>query len=108
MLNENFVLDKEKFRRPNGEAETISLTEKRERALMREFESLLLEAKSSKKKIAIIRKEAVLYGFEVCYKQNRFEDMLALANRLDNSILDNSTELTEFVEIAGIKIEGIK
>jgi DNA modification methylase len=108
MLNENFVLDNDKFRRPQGEAETVSLTEKRERALMREFESLLLEAKSSKKKIAVIRKEAVLYGFEVCYKQNRFEDMLTLTNRLDRSILENSTELTEFVEIARIKVEGIK
>lgn len=108
MLNENFVLENNKYRRPQGEAETVSLTEKKERALMREFEILLLEAKSSKKKIAMIRKEAVLYGFEVCYKQNRFEDMLTLANRLDRSILENSSELTEFVEIARIKVEGIK
>lgn len=108
MLNENFVFDNNKYRRPQGEAETVSLTEKRERALMREFESLLIESKSSKKKIAVIRKEAVLYGFELCYKQNRFEDMLSLASRLDNSILENSSELTEFVEIARIKVEGIK
>ena len=63
---------------------------------------------NSKKKISIVRKEALMHGFETCYKQNRFEDIISIANRLDSSIIENSTELTDFIEIARIKIEGIK
>jgi hypothetical protein len=108
LLEESFINDNEKYRRPQDESEKINITEKRERTLMRVFDSLLLEAKSSKKKIKIVRKEAVIYGFETCYKQNRFEDIITVANRLDPTIIENSTELTDFVEIARIKIEGIK
>jgi len=108
MLDENFVFENEKYRRPQAEAEKTSITDKRERALMRVFESILIEASNSKKKISLVRKEALLHGFETCYKQNRFEDILVIANRLDSSIIENSTELTDFIEIARIKVEGIK
>jgi DNA modification methylase len=108
MLDENFVDENDKYRRPIDESEKTFITERRERVLMRVFESVLIEAKSSKKKILLVRKEALLYGFETCYKQNRFEDILTVANRLDSSIIENSTELIDFIEIARIKIEGIK
>lgn len=108
MLDENFVFENDKYRRPAADSEKSTITEKRERSLMRVFENILLEAKNSKKKISIVRKEALMHGFETCYKQNRFEDIISIANRLDSSIIENSTELTDFIEIARIKIEGIK
>jgi len=108
MLDENFIFENEKYRRPQAETEKISLTDKRERALLRLFESILIQARNSKKKISIVRKEALIHGFESCYKQNRFEDIITVANRLDSSIIENSTELTDFIDIARIKIEGIK
>lgn len=108
LLDDNFVFEDSKYRRPKGESERTNLSEKRERVLMRVFESILIEAKSSKKKLSLVRKEALMYGFETCYKQNRFEDIITISNRLDNNILENSAELLDFVEISRIKIEGIK
>jgi DNA modification methylase len=108
ILEENFIFENDKVRRPQGESEILSVTDKRQRILMRVFESILIEAKSSKKRISLVRKEALLHGFETCYKQNRFEDILTVANRLDPTIVENSAELTDFIEIARIKIEGIK
>ncbi len=74
---------------------------------MREFESLLLRAKSERKKIKGVRKEALVFGFEQCYKDKRFKDILLLAERLDDKIIENSSELNDFVEAAKIMVEGI-
>jgi hypothetical protein len=48
-----------------------------------------------------------VYGFEVCYKDKRFKDIMAIAQKLDKSILENSGELSDFVEAAEIQLEGI-
>lgn len=106
LLDNNFISEAGKFRRPQSDSERQTLTERRERELMREFETLLLEAKGSKKKIKDVRKEAILHGFEVCYKANRYDDILLLAKRLDTQILENNADINEFVEIAEIKVEG--
>lgn len=107
MLEQNFVFEDGKYRRPKSEPEHNQIAEKREKALMREFESLLIQAKTDKKKIKEVRKEALVYGFEVCYKDKRFKDILAIAQKLDKSILENSGELSDFVEAAEIQLEGI-
>ena len=106
LLDNNFIFAAGVYRRPQSDSERQTLSERRERELMREFETLLLEAKGSKKKIKDVRKEAILHGFEVCYKTNRYEDILLLAKRLDNQILENNADINEFVEIAEIKVEG--
>ncbi|MDM8523974.1 DNA methyltransferase [Desulfococcaceae bacterium HSG8] len=107
LLEDNFVSERGEFRRPETEAEKTAISDKREKALMKEFESLLIEARTSKKKIKTIRKEALLFGFETCYKQNRFSDILSVANRLNKKIIENNAELSEFVEVAQIRVEGI-
>jgi DNA modification methylase len=107
MLEQNFVFEDGKYRRPKSEPEHNQIAEKREKALMREFESLLIQAKTDKKKIKEVRKEALVYGFEVCYKDKRFIDIMAIAQKLDKSILENSGELSDFVEAAEIQLEGI-
>ena len=107
LLEQNFVAEDGNYRRPKSEPEHNQITEKRERALMREFESLLIQATTEKKKIKDVRKEALVFGFEVCYKDKRFKDIMTLAQRLDKSILENSGELSDFVEAAQIQLEGI-
>lgn len=107
LLEDNFVSEKGKFRRPETEPEKTNISEKREKALWKEFESLLLEARTGKKKIKTVRKEALSFGFETCYRQKRFADILTVANRLDKKILENNSELSEFAEIAEINVEGI-
>jgi len=106
LLDKNFILENGKYRRPQTEDEKMSVTQKRERELQREFDVLLLEAKGSKKKIKECRKQAVIYGFEQCYKNNRFQDILALGKRLNKKIIENDSEISEFIEVAELKVEG--
>jgi len=76
------------------------------RELQREFDILLLEARGSKTKIKECRKQSVIYGFEQCYKNNKFKDILILASRLDQKIIENDSEIAEFIEVAEMKEEG--
>ncbi|MFA7115828.1 MAG: DNA methyltransferase [Bacteroidales bacterium] len=107
ILEQNFITEGGKYRRPHGEAEHNSIAEKRQKSLSREFETLLVEAQTQKGKIKLVRKEALAYGFELCYKEKRFADILIIAKKLDKKILENSGELNDFVEAAEIMIEGI-
>lgn len=107
MLDQNFIYENEKYRRPKTEPEHNQITEKREKVLLREFEGLLIKSKSEKGKIKLVRKEALSYGFEMCYKTKRFSDIITIANKLDKSILENSSDLNDFVEAAEIMVEGI-
>jgi DNA modification methylase len=107
MLEQNFIYEDGKYRRPRSEPEYNNIAEKREKVLMKEFETLLIIAQTDKKKIKEVRKEALVLGFEVCYKNKRFKDILAIAIKLDKSILENSGELSDFVEAAEIMVEGI-
>lgn len=54
----------------------------------------------------LVRQNTVVYGFEYCYKNNRFQDILTLAKRLDNKIIENDSEINEFIEVAELKVEG--
>ncbi|MCF6241781.1 MAG: hypothetical protein L3J74_10605 [Bacteroidales bacterium] len=108
MLEQNFIQENGKYRRPQNETEHNSITEKRQKNLRREFETLLVQAQTEKKKIKLVRKEALAYGFELCYKDKRFTDILTIAKKLDKKILENSGELNDFVEAAEIMVEGIK
>ena len=106
LLEDNFILEGDKYRRPQSDEEKLNVMQKRERELLREFEALLLEAKGSKKKIKECRKQAVIFGFEHCYKKERFQDILTLAKRLDSKIIETDSELNEFIEVAELKVEG--
>jgi len=107
LLEENFSFDGEFYSIPTSKESHISLIEKRNRTLKREFETLLVEAQTQKGKIKLVRKEALGYGFELCYKDKRFSDILSIAKKLNNTILENNGELNDFVEAAEIMIEGI-
>ena len=107
LLEQNFISEDGKYRRPQSETEHNSITEKRQRNLRREFETLLVEAQTQKGKIKLVRKEAIAYGFELCYKEKRFADILSIAKKLDKGIIENSGELNDFIEAAEIMIEGI-
>ncbi|MCK4344533.1 MAG: hypothetical protein KAX05_04545 [Bacteroidales bacterium] len=107
LLEQNFIAEKDLYRRPQTEPEHNSVIEKREKQLMRQFESLFIQAQTEKKKIKSIRKEAVQLGFETCYKEKRFRDILTLANKLDKKILEENAELKEFVDAAEIMVSGL-
>ena len=106
LLDNNFIFESGKYRRPLSEEEKLSINQKRDRELQREFDVLLLEARGSKKKIKECRKQAVIFGFEQCYKNQKFQDILDIAARLDKNIIENDSEINEFIEVAEIKVEG--
>ncbi|MBF0232783.1 MAG: DNA methylase [Desulfamplus sp.] len=107
LLDENFVMENDLYRRPASEREKLPVSEKRARSLLKEFDALLLEATNSRKKIKSCRKEALAAGFEHCYKHERYHDILTVAKKLDNKLLENNAGITEFIEVAEIKIEGL-
>lgn len=107
ILEQNFIFDLGKYRRPQGLTELNIIAERRQKNLKREFETLLVQAQTQKSKIKFVRKEAIAYGFELCYKEKRFADILSIAQKLENNILENNGELKDFVEAAEIMIEGI-
>ena len=107
LLEQNFIFENGKYRRPQSEPEHNQLVEKREKQLMREFETLLIQAQTEKRKIKEVRKEALVFGFETCYKNKRYKDILTLAGKLDKSILENNGDLNDFVQASEIMISGI-
>ena len=107
MLEQNFVVEAGKYRRPEDELEQNETIDKRQRSLKREFETLLITTQTQKGKIKLVRREALVYGFELCYKDKRFADILNIADKLDKKILENSGELNDFVQVAEIMIKGI-
>ena len=107
LLDQNFIFENDTYRKPKQESENNQITEKREKALQREFEGLLIKAQTEKSKIKFVRKESLSFGFEMCYKTKRFNDILTIAKKLDKTILENSSELNDFVEAAEIMTQGI-
>ena len=107
LLEENFVFEGGIYRRPKSEEEHTQITEKRQKHLWKEFETILIQAQTEHKKIKEVRKEALVYGFERCYKDKRFKDILTIASKLHPSILENSGELSDFVEAAEIQTDGL-
>lgn len=107
LLEDNFVFEGKNYRLPSSNEEHLTTIDKRNRTLRKEFETILLEAQNSRLKIKEVRKEALVYGFEVCYREKRFKDIMTIAQKLDKSILENSGELSDFVEAADIHIQGI-
>lgn len=103
MLENNFIFENGKYRRPQTQDEELTVRKKREKELMREFNAILLEVKNSRKKIKSCRTEALVYGFERLYKEGKFGDILTVAKQLDKKILERNSEIMDFIEIAEIK-----
>lgn len=103
LLDANFIFEHGMYRRPLTDKERVEKEEKNEKELLRAFDKILLQAKSSNKKIKSIRKEAIKIGFTRAYQEKRFEDILAVAKKLDNDILENNSDINDFVEVARVK-----
>ena len=108
LLDENFIFENNLYRRPKSNEEHSTSIEKREKILRKDFETILLLAQSEKGKIKLVRKEALLFGFETCYKTRRYQDILTVTSKLDKAIIENSAELNDFVEAAEIMVKGME
>ena len=78
--------------------------EQSEKELLKVFDKVLTEAKTGSKKIKTVRKEAVKLGFTKAYQEKRFQDIIIVADRLKPSILEDNSEINDFVDIARLKM----
>jgi DNA modification methylase len=104
LLDTNFIFENGMYRRPLTDKERAEKEEKNEKELLKAFDKIVLQARSNSKKIKSIRKEAIKIGFIRAYQEKRFEDILAVSKKLDKDILENSSEINDFVEIARVKV----
>uniref|UniRef100_Q2RKS2 DNA methylase N-4/N-6 n=1 Tax=Moorella thermoacetica (strain ATCC 39073 / JCM 9320) TaxID=264732 RepID=Q2RKS2_MOOTA len=103
LLDNNFILENGRYRRPQTEQEREAIEAQRERELGRAFERLLAEARSGVKRLKGVRKEALIFGFTKAYREKRYQDILAVARKLDQDFLETNGEINDFVEIARLK-----
>ncbi|MEW6622398.1 MAG: DNA methyltransferase [Bacillota bacterium] len=104
LLDKNFIFEDKTYRRPRTEKEKEAIEEQREKELDKAFDKLLLEARTSTMRLKNIRKEALKYGFTKAYKEKRYDDILDIAKRLNKKILEENSEINDFVEIAQLKV----
>lgn len=103
LLDENFVRSNGDYRRPDV-ATKQELEQKRQARLLREFDDYLLQARAGRK-LKDVRKEAVIAGFTQAYREQRFADILTVGRKLDKKLVEASTEIFDFMDIAEAKVE---
>lgn len=103
LLAENFVQTNGKYKRPEV-LEKQELEARREQRLLREFEMVLEQARRGQK-LENVRKEAVLAGFAQLYREKRFQEILGVGKKLPRRIVESSTEIYDFIDIAEAKVE---
>jgi len=108
LLDNNFILEDGKYRRPISQKEKESTNKNRDRELDYAFNKLLKQAREQKGKIQNVRREALVHGFTRCYQEGRYRDILTVADRLYASTLESSGDIMDFVDIARIKTAGKK
>lgn len=104
ILETNFVFVNGMYRKPLSEKEKEAKEEQSEKELLKAFAKVLSEAKTGSKKIKTVRKEAVKLGFTKAYQEKRFQDIIDVADRLKPSILEDNSEINDFVDIARMKM----
>ena len=102
LLDKNFIFESGCYRRPMTEKEKEAVEEQREKDLDKAFDAILNDTRGGKK-LKEVRKEAVIYGFTRAYQQKHYEDILTVAKHLDKKIIENNSEINDFIEIARLK-----
>lgn len=108
ILDNNFIIEKGKYRRPLDKKERDEIDKNREKELEQAFNNLLNEARTKKGKIKEVRREALVHGFTKCYQEGKYQDILTIADKLYASTLESSGDIMDFVDIARIKTSGQK
>ncbi len=104
ILEESYVRTNGHWKRPD-QLTQAELEKKRQERLLRQFEEYLSTAKANQK-LKEVRLEAVIAGFTECYRSGRYKDILLVGKKLDKGILENSSDLYDFIDIAEAKVEG--
>jgi len=103
LLDQNFILENGSYRRPRTREEEEKIETQRQRDLLRSFEKIVDIARSSTKKIKGVRKEALIVGFTLAYQEKRYQDIVDVAKRLNSKIIEENSQINDFVEFARFK-----
>jgi DNA modification methylase len=102
LLEETCVQVNGHWKRPDALTAEELETRRRDR-LLRQFNEYLREATAGQR-LTDVRKEAILTGFEEAYRAKRYEDITAVGSKLNRSLVDSSTEIFDFIDIAEAKL----
>jgi len=102
LLEETCVQVNGHWKRPDALTAEELETRRRER-LLRQFNEYLREAAAGQK-LKDVRKEAILTGFEEAYRGKRYQDIITVGGKLNQSLVDSSTEIFDFIDIAEAKV----
>jgi len=108
LLENNFIFEDGKYRRPQTEEEKKKVQKSRRKELDKEFKKIVKEAREGSTKIKNVRKEALIHGFTKWYQDERYEGILEVADRLYKSTLESSGDIMDFVDIAEMKTSNKK
>lgn len=100
ILEENFIeMPDGRWRRPNLQ-DDVDLVALRTKGLLREFKAYAEIARKPKGKIKEARLEALRAGFQQCYLDKDFATILAVADRIPQTLLTEDPHLTRFYDVA--------
>jgi hypothetical protein len=100
MLEENFLQDEgERWYNPNPDRKA-DLEALRQRTLLREYKEYL----KGKGRLKIFRSEAVRAGFSVDWKERNYADIVKIAERLPESVLQEDQGLLMYYHNASLRL----
>ena len=104
ILEDNFLHDEDgRWYKPDLEKET-DLEKVRTRKLLKEFNYYVELAAKPKVKIKEARLEALRCGFRECYRNNDFQTIVSVGNRLPEALIMEDEILLQFYDIALAKV----
>lgn len=102
ILDENFIQDEQgSWHVPDPKKES-DLEQLRQRHLLKEFE----QYREIKGKLKIVRSEALRAGFKECWQAGDYENIIQLAKRLPDAVVQEDPALLMYYDNAQMRIEG--
>ena len=103
LLAEGFIRTDGNWKRPDSLTQA-ELEKRRHDRLLRQFDEYFQAARTGQH-LKEVRKEAVVAGFTEAYRENRFQDILAVGKKLPRRLVEESPDLFDFIDIAEAKLE---
>ena len=99
ILNDNFIIENGLYRLPS-DFEREQKEESRNKKLQKIFNEIVDSARSSKKKITEIRKEALLFGLIKLYDEKDVDTVKLLGERIDTKIIESDEDILAIINWA--------
>ena len=102
ILQDNFVIENGMYRLPS-DFEREQKEASRNKKLQKTFNEIIESARSSKKKIKEVRKEALSFGLMNLYKEKDVDTINLLRERIDKKIIESDEDISAIIDWAKYK-----